>query len=241
MSPPDLLDQRIAREMAALKMAEPPTAALDQVRRLQRHRTRRRLGGLSLIVVGVLGAGLWAAADSPTGQVITTPAARPGSCPERTSTEQGQKVAATYSGEAPFDAWTLRTELSTRLPGVFGGLYQDGNTLVVLSLQGGEPQTREAVDELTTASGGHPAYRIDTVSFPLARLEALNDNLGRESDRLRGRGVDMSMFGVNDLDNALVVGLVQDTPRSREAVLEAAGACPNEVAFSQQPPQSLIN
>jgi hypothetical protein len=126
--------------------------------------------------------------------------------------------------------------LLQRLPGVFGGLYGDGGTLVLLVTSGHQSEVEAVKEQFETSNprGGRPTHRIDEVTRPLARLEDLRTLLLGKMSALETRGVVVTMVGPDDRANALGVGLRDDTAAARDAVASVLGACTNELRFSQQ-------
>jgi len=139
-----------------------------------------------------------------------------------------------------YPAWELREHLRTTVGEFVGGVYGDGttDTLIVGVLPGGRTAVEAAKRDFdATTSVPSPPVRFVEVANSLERLETLNARaLGAED----ADGPDINSVGIDDASNTLAVGLQENTPANRAAVLEAICATPSEVSFSQQDPVSAL-
>jgi hypothetical protein len=225
-------------------------AALRSITR-QARRQRRALAaaGIAAATTTVLGAvALLDRDDEP--DVATDPAgdapghaAPPADCgtvapPTSTSTST---TLATPDGPL-FPTWELREHLRTTVGDVVGGVYGDGttDTLVIGILPGGRSAVEAAMRDFdATTSVPSPPLLFVEVANSLERLETLNARaLGAELDA--SGGPDINSLGIDDSSNTLAVGLQENTPANRAAVLEAICATPSEVSFSQQDPVAAL-
>jgi len=225
------------------------------LRSITRHarRERRTLAvvGIAAATTTVLGAvavldrGDGREQDVATGQgsVASEPSPPAAECgiadpPMSTSTTLATPGGPLYS------AWELREHLRSTVGDVVGGVYGDGTTgaLVIGVLPGGRPAVEAAKRDFdATSSVPSPSVRYVEVANSLNRLETLNARALRawtEPEEAGGPGI--NSVGIDDSSNTLSVGLQDNTPTNRAAVLETICATPSEVSFSQQDPVSAL-
>jgi hypothetical protein len=144
-------------------------------------------------------------------------------------------VQETLAG--PYDAWGLREYLRQTQPDTFGGLYGAGDGSLIITATPGNAATvtgaRAAFDAKQTGVNARTApamHRVAEVANTMRRLESLESAALSAFDTKSA----VTMIVVDDRTNSLRIGLDNDTPDTRAAVLKALSASKTEVTFQKQ-------
>jgi hypothetical protein len=227
-------------------------AALRSITR-QARRQRRTLAAVGIAAATTTVLGGVALLDRGPGQDVTTepgtvaPASTPPAAdcgivdpPPSTSTS----TTLPTPGGLLYSAWELREHLRTTVGDVLGGVYGDGttDTLVIGVLPGGRPAVEAAKRDFdATSPVPSPPVRYVEVANSLDRLETLDARvLAAWSGLPEDERPNITSFGIDDPSNTLAIGLEEDTPANRAAVLAIICATPSEVSFSQEAPISAL-
>lgn len=120
----------------------------------------------------------------------------------------------------------LGSELKARFPALYGGIVGDGTSGTTTTFASVIAETKRdpQLEAYALAHGHGLSLRFVLCQHSYVELVRLRDRITREHDQLVAQGIELTMWGPDEIDNRVLVGLSRVTPKAVAALQARYGA-----------------